>query len=286
MSSTSEALPPAYRVRGPSALSGDFRRFLHLTTTLAFNDWKLRFFGSVLGYFWSLLRPLLLFGILYAVFSEVVRIGGDVQDYPVQLLVGVIMFTYFSDVTGAAVESVVDSEMLVRKVAFPRLVIPLSVTLTASFNLVINVFIVGVFLALSGVSPRWEWLLVPFPVALLVMFSAGVAMLVSALYVLFRDVRPIWDVVLQALFYVTPIFYPVEAVISRSESLARLAVANPIAAVIQETRHLLLGPPTPGVDDVMGSSVAVLVPLGVLGALAVLGFVVFNRLAPHVAEAL
>jgi ABC-2 type transport system permease protein len=285
VSATSEA-PPAYRVRGPSALSGDWRRFLHLTLTLAFNDWKLRFFGSVLGYFWSLLRPLLLFGILYAVFSEVIRIGGDVQDYPVQLLVGVILFTYFSDATGAAVESVVDSEMLVRKVAFPRMVIPLSVTLTASFNLIINVLIVGVFLAISGVSPRWEWLLVPIPVALLVIFAAGVSMLVSALYVLFRDVRPIWDVVLQALFYVTPVFYPVEAVISRSESLAKVAMANPIASVIQETRHLLLGAPTPGVDDVLGGSAAALVPLGLLGMLALLGFVVFNRLAPHVAEAL
>ncbi len=285
MSATSD-LAPAHRVHGPSALSGDRRRFLHLTLSLAFNDWKLRFFGSVLGYFWSLLRPLLLFGILYVVFSEVVRIGGNVQDYPVQLLLGVILFTYFGDATGAAVESVVDSEMLVRKVAFPRMVIPLSVTLTASFNLMINVLIVGVFLAVSGVSPRWEWLLVPFPVAVLVLFSAGVAMLVSALYVLFRDVRPIWDVVLQALFYATPIFYPIEAVISRSETLARVVMANPVAAVIQETRHLLLGPPTPGVADVMGSSAAALVPLVVLAGVAALGFVVFNRLAPYVAEAL
>jgi ABC-2 type transport system permease protein len=285
VSATSE-LAPAHRVHGPSALSGDRRRFIHLTLSLALNDWKLRFFGSVLGYFWSLLRPLLLFGILYVVFSEVVRIGGNVEDYPVQLLLGVILFTYFGDATGAAVESVVDSEMLVRKVAFPRMVIPLSVTLTASFNLMINVLIVGVFLAVSGVSPRWEWLLVPFPVAVLVLFSAGVAMLVSALYVLFRDVRPIWDVVLQALFYATPIFYPIEAVISRSETLARVVMANPVAAVIQETRYLLLGPPTPGVADVMGSSAAVLVPLVVLVVVAVLGFLVFNRLAPYVAEAL
>lgn len=285
MSAASE-LAPAHRVRGPSALSGDAGRFFHLTLSLAFNEWKLRFFGSVLGYFWSLLRPLLLFGILYVVFSEVVRIGGNVPHYPVQLLLGVILFTFFGDVTGGAVESVVQSETLVRKVAFPRMVIPLAVTLTASFNLLINVLIVGVFLAASGVSPRWQWLLVPFPIAVLVVFSAGVAMLVSALYVLFRDVRPIWDVVLQALFYATPIFYPIEAVISRSETLARVVMANPVAAVIQETRHLLLGPPTPGVADVMGSSAGVLVPLGVLAGVAVLGFVVFNRLAPYVAEAL
>jgi ABC-2 type transport system permease protein len=277
---------PAYRVRGPAAISGSWRRFLHLTTSLALTDWKLRFFGSVLGYFWSLLRPLLLFGILYVVFSHVIRIGGGVQDYPVQLLLGVILFTYFGDVTGAAVESVVDSELLVRKVAFPRMVIPLAVALTASFNLAINLLTVGVFVALSGVTPRWQWLLLPLPVLLLVVLAAGVGMLVSALYVLFRDVRPIWDVVLQALFYVTPIFYPIEAVAHRSDTLARFAMANPIAAVLQESRHLLLGPPTPSVAEVMGSSLAVLIPIAVLAALAAIGFWVFNRLAPHVAEAL
>ena len=107
MSATAE-LGPAYRVRGPDALSGDWRRFVHLTVTLAYNDWKLRFFGSVLGYLWSLLRPLMLFGILYVVFSHVIRIGGGVQDYPVQLLVGVILFQYFADVAGGSVESLVD----------------------------------------------------------------------------------------------------------------------------------------------------------------------------------
>jgi ABC-2 type transport system permease protein len=165
-------------------------------------------------------------------------------------------------------------------------VIPLSVALTASFNLVINLLTVGVFLALSGVAPRWQWLLLPIPVLLLVVLSAGVAMLVSALYVLFRDVRPIWDVILQALFYVTPIFYPIEAVAHRSETLSKLVMTNPIAAILQECRHLLLGPPTPSVNEVMGSAAGVLVPLAVLSVLAVLGFWVFNRLAPHVAEAL
>ena len=111
-------------------------------------------------------------------------------------------------------------------------------------------------------------------------------MLVSALYVLFRDVRPIWDVALQALFYLTPIFYPIEAVMDRSHTLAKVAMCNPIAAVVQEARHLLLGPPTPSVAEVMGGHAALLAPLGILAVTAALGFWVFNRLAPHVAEAL
>jgi ABC-2 type transport system permease protein len=285
MNSTAE-LAPAYRVRGPSALAGDWRRFAYLTVTLAITDWKLRFFGSVLGYLWSLLRPLMLFGILYLVFSQVIRIGGDVQDYPIQLLVGVILFSYFADVTGGAVESVVQSELLVRKVAFPRMVIPLSVALANIFNLALNLVIVALFVALSGVSPRPEWLLLPIPVLLIALLAAGVAMLLSSLYVLFRDVRPIWDVVLQALFYATPIFYPIEAVAERSDTLAKLMMANPLAMIVQGARSLLLGPPTPSPSYAIGGWLELLVPLGLLAGLAALGFYTFNRLAPHVAEAL
>ena len=96
-----------YEVRGPSALAGDWRRSLDLAVMLAFTDWKLRFFGSVLGYFWSLLRPLMLFGVLYAVFSQIVDVGGAVEDYPVQLLIGVILFTFWGETTGGSVISVV-----------------------------------------------------------------------------------------------------------------------------------------------------------------------------------
>ena len=279
-------LPPAYEVGGPSAVGRDWRRFLHLTMTLAYHDWKLRFFGSVLGYLWSLLRPLMLFGILYLVFSHVIRIGSGVENYPVQLLVGVIMFTYFGDVAGGAVESLVESEGLVRKVAFPRLVIPLAVAMTASFNLVLNLVTVGVFLAIAGVEPRPEWLLLPLPIALLVVFSAGTGMLLSALFVPFRDVRPIWDVVQQALFYATPIFYPIEAVVDRSDTLGTIVMCSPLALIVQSVRNLLLGPPTPAPNDVLGSTPMLLVPLGIIALVALLGYAVFTRMAPTVAERL
>src|SRR3954464_6315511 len=119
--STQEA--SAYRVMGPSAVSGDPRRLWHLSLMLAVTDWKLRFFGSVLGYVWSLLRPVLLFGILYVVFSEVVDVGAGVQDYPLLLLAGMVLFFTFSEMTSGAVTSVVDRETLVRKVAFPRMAV-------------------------------------------------------------------------------------------------------------------------------------------------------------------
>ena len=133
------------------------------TLTLARTDWKVRFFGSVLGYLWSLLRPLMLFGILYFVFSEVVGAGDDVAHFPIVLLSGMMIYFFFADTTGAAVTSLVDRESLVRKVGFPRMVVPLAVTLVATFNLLLNLVVLAVFLALSGVTPRWSWLLFPIP---------------------------------------------------------------------------------------------------------------------------
>lgn len=277
---------PAYRIAGPTALSGDWRRFVHLATSLAVMDFKLRFFGSALGYFWSLLRPLLLFGILYFVFSQIVRLGGGVENYPLQLLIGVLLFTYFAEVTGGAVTSMVDEETLVRKVSFPRMVIPVSVALTASFTLALNLVTVGAFVVAGGVEPRLSWLLVPIPLVLLVVLATGVAMLVSALYVPFRDVKPIWEVLLQALFYATPIFYPVQLLLDYDERIAHAALTNPLASLVVEVRHLILGDAAPGAAESIGGGVWLLAPLALVLGIAALGFFVFNRMAPRVAEEL
>ncbi len=276
----------AYRVRGPAATTGDPGRLVQLALTLAVTDWKLRFFGSVLGYVWSLLRPLLLFGILYLVFSQVVAVGEGVENFPLALLAGIVLYFTFSEMTGAAVTSMVDRETLVRKVAFPRMAIPLSVALLASFGLLLNLVTVAVFVAAAGVQPRWTWLLLPLPIVALVVFGTGVGMLLSALYVPFRDVRPIWDVISQALFYATPILYPIERVIEYSDTLTKVMMSNPLAVLVQEFRHLLLGPDTPSAAEAIGGAGWLLVPAGILAGLTVLGFVVFNRMAPHAAEQL
>jgi ABC-2 type transport system permease protein len=274
----------AYRVVGPKAISGEWGRFWHLTLTLAYTDWKLRFFGSVLGYLWSLLRPLMLFGILYFVFSLIVRIGDQVENYPLVLLVGVVLFSYFSEVTGDCVQCVLDREQLVRKVAFPRMVVPLSVALSGSFSLVLNLLAVAVFVGASGVEPRLSWLLLPIPLLLLIALAAGVGMLVSSLYVPFRDVRPIWEVVLQGLFYATPVFFPIQFVIGQGEVLTKLVLVNPLADIIVEARHLLLGAEAPSAADAAGGAAWLLIPGAVLVGTTMLGFWVFNALAPRVAE--
>jgi ABC-2 type transport system permease protein len=282
----SVAAPPSGQpIKGPSALGDSPHRLWHLTRTLAVSEFKLRFFGSVLGYLWQLIRPLLLFGVLYVVFTQIVRIGGDVELYPVALLLGIVLFTFFSEATGGAVTSLVDREALIRKVDFPRLAVPLATVLTALFNVALNLVAVLVFLLIAGGSVRVTWLEVPLLVGALAVFGVGLAMLLSVLYVRYRDVKPIWDVVLQLLFYGSPIFYPIDAVLERSELAAKLLLLNPFAAVLQQARHALVAPSHPTAPDVLGWPLA-LAPLAIGAGLLVLGFAMFTRRAPHVAEQL
>src|SRR3954451_8306241 len=203
--------PVAARIVGPSALGGSWRRLLYLSLTLALTDFKLRFFGSVLGYFWQLMRPLLLFGVLYFVFTEFVKVGGRVPFYPVVLLSNILLFTFFQEGTGA-VSSVADREGLVRKIQFPRLAIPLSVVLTAAMSLALNSIVILGFALASGVRPRLSWLEIPLLLGIFVTLILGLAMFLSAAYVRYRDVKPIWEVVVQVLFYASPVIYALETI--------------------------------------------------------------------------
>jgi ABC-2 type transport system permease protein len=278
-----EANAATQRYRGPSAVGEDLRRFVALTYTLALTDFKLRFFGSALGYIWTLMRPLLLFGVLYVVFTEIVKFGGGVDHYPVYLLTSLVLFTYFSETTTRGVLSLVERENLLRKMRFPRMVIPLSVALHAFFNLGLNLIVVFAFILGSGIEPRLAWLeLIPL-IALMVAFASGVTMLVSALYVRYRDVQPIWEVALQMLFYASPIIYVAS---TYPDSVENLAMANPIAAIATEARHALIDPSAPSAADTIGGAVWLLVPLGVIALVSVLGFWVFTREAPRIAEEL
>jgi ABC-2 type transport system permease protein len=270
-------------IKGPSALTGDPRRFLHLTWTLAVQEFKLRFFGSVLGYVWQLMRPLMLFGVLYVVFTQFVKVS-DQELFPVSLLLGIVLFTFFAEASAGAVSSVVDREQLVRKIHFPRLAIPLSVVLTASFNLVLNLVVVFIFGLSLGIELRWSWLELPVLLVLLGLFVAGLAALLSALYVRFRDVRPIWDVALQVLFYGSLIIVPFETVYEKFPTLSKVMLTNPLAAIVQQARHAVVDNQLPGAGAAMGGNVRVLIPLGIVFATFALGLWVFNREAPSIAE--
>jgi ABC-2 type transport system permease protein len=269
-------------VAGPSALGGDARRFVHLAVTLATNEFKLRFFGSTLGYLWQLMRPLLLFGVLYVVFTEFVRLGSGVPFYPVVLLMNIVLFTFFLEGTGGAISSVVDREGLVRKVQFPRMAIPASVVLTATFNLALNLVVVLLFAVANGVTPRLAWLEAVPLVLLLATLTTGVAMLLSALYVRFRDVRPIWDVVAQALFYATPVIYTIDSL--HRERIAELLMLNPLAVILEQMRHAVIDPNAPTAAAAAHGAARLVIPLAIIGLVATVGFWYFNREAPRIAE--
>jgi ABC-2 type transport system permease protein len=271
-------------IRGPSALDGDLRRFLHLTRTLAVSDFRLRFFGSVLGYFWQLMRPLLLFGVLYLVFTQAIKLGAGAKFFPVVLLTSIVLFTFFSEATANAVTAVVDREQLVRKIQFPRLVIPTTVVVTAAFNLALNFLVIFIFAIASGVEPHRSWVQVPLLLGVLALLSMGAAALLSALYVRFRDVKPIWDVVLQILLYGSPVIYTIETI--HSQTAQHVIMLNPIAAILQQTRHALIDPSAPTAAAAAGGAARLLIPGAIVVTVVVLGFWFFNREAPRIAEEL
>ena len=195
------------------------------------------------------------------------------------------MYSFLNEATSGSVRSIVNRENLVRKIDFPRLAVPLATMLTALFNLGLNLVPVFVFLLASGGSIRWTWLELPFLLVLLTVFVLGLGMLLSALFVRYRDIDPIWTVAMQILFYATPIFYTVSLVREKaSEGVVRLMFANPFAAILQQTRHAVVDPSHPSAADAMGGAVWLLLPLAVTAAVFALGYVVFSRAAPRVAE--
>jgi ABC-2 type transport system permease protein len=276
-------------IKGPRALTDDWSRFWHLTYNIARNEFKLRFFGSVLGYLWQIVRPLLLFGVLYVFFTQVAHVNSDGQrgseHYGVQLLGSIVLFTFFAEATSGAVRSVVDRENLVRKIQFPRMVIPLSVVLLAMFNLALNLLVVIVFALAEGVEPMLSWLELPLILALLAVLATGLAMLLSALFVSLRDIQPIWEVASQVLFYCSPVIISVVTIEEQLKaSLVHLYMLNPLAVVFQQFRHAMITHATPSAGEALGSWGALVAPLAIVLALFALGFWVFNRSAPRVAE--
>jgi ABC-2 type transport system permease protein len=271
-------------VRGARAPSrGDAaRRFTHLTYTLAITEWKLRFFGSALGYLWTLARPLMFFGVLYVVFSHVAKVGDTIPHYEAYLLFAIVLFTFFAEATGGAVESLVARESLLRKVRFPRIVVPLSVVLTALFNLGMNLIAVAIFLIATGLHPGLRWLELPLLVGLLMLLASGTALLLSVLYVRYRDVAPMWEVLSQMLFYGSPIFYTIDFYGDFEQVMA----CTPIPMILTQMRHALIDPSAPSAADAAGGAAYLLIPIGICFATFLLGLVVFRRAAPRLAEEL
>ncbi|MGI8557201.1 MAG: ABC transporter permease [Solirubrobacteraceae bacterium] len=271
-------------VRGPSALGGGWRRSLDLVVLIAVNDFKKTYFGTALGYLWTVMRPLMLFAVLLVVFTKVVRFGSGVPHYPVLLLFNIVIFGFFQEATSVAVSSIVGQEGIVRRTQFPRLVIPLAVVLTTMINLALNLVVVFVFILAFDITPTWTWLLLPVVLLALAILTTAVSMIVSSLYPSFRDIGIIWSVFVTALFYATPVLYPIEKV--TSHGLRDIILLNPIAPLLELGRKWVIDPHTAFPAAGAGGYAQLLAPVAIYVAICLFAVWIFNREAPRIAEKL
>jgi ABC-2 type transport system permease protein len=258
-----------------------YRYPLILLRELVTTEFKLRYQGSYLGYVWSLLRPLGVFAVLYAVFAKFLRVGADIPHFPVYLLLGIVLWNYFAEVTGNAMGSIVGQGTLIRKINFPKWVVVVAGSVSAIINLGLNLVVVAIFMAINQVPLSWRMLWLPAVLGELFLLAIALAFLLAAIFVRLRDLGYIWEVIMQGAFYATPIIYPLNIVPNQA---AQLLMLNPVAQIIQDARWSLITPKTLTVVDVYGTGWARLGAAGVIVLVALLGTWVFRSRSPMFAE--
>lgn len=260
------------------------RRYTYSTILLrelVITDFKLRYQGSVLGYLWSLLKPLMIFCIMYVVFLKFLRFDFGVPHPTVYLFAGIITWNFFSEATGNALSSIVGKGDLLRKINFPKYVIVFASSLNALINLLLNFVVLAVFMVLDDVHVGPELLLVIPLVLELYVLSLALGFILGTLFVRLRDIAQIWEVVMQGMFYAVPMFYPIQLV---PEKYAKLLLLNPIAQIMQDMRHVIVSPKTMTVGSLWHNSMIRLVPVVVVVALAVVSIQYFRKRAKYFAE--
>ena len=268
------------------SLSGRYRYSLILLRQLVVTEFKLRYQGSVLGYVWSLLKPLALFGILYVVFSLFLRIGDAVPNFPVYLLLGIVIWTYFAEVTTVSVSSIVARGEILRRLNFPRYVIVLSASFSALINLALNMLVVAAFIAFSDIQVGADIIWLPFLIIQLFVFSLAISFFLSAAFVKFRDIGYIWEIIMQGAFYATPILYPVSFVAGYSAVAAKWIMLNPVAQMIQDFRFILITDQSTRIDQVFGSHWVRVIPIGLTVLMAIGAAAYFRSRSKFFAEEL
>lgn len=254
-----------------------------LISELVRSDFKLRYQGSVLGYLWSLLRPLLLFGILYIVFTRVIKLGGEIPHYPAYLLLGLVLWTFFVEATMSGMNAIISRGDMIRKVSIPKYTIVVSTTASALVNFCLNMVVVVIFMVLGDVPFRANLIFVPIFVLELVLFCIGVSFLLAALYVKYRDFSHIWEVTLQILFYATPIIYSLAIVPTKLQKIVSL---NPLTQIFQDIRSVMITPATVTTRQVFNSQLGRLLPFLIVLATLVLGAWYFRHNSRKFAEEL
>jgi ABC-2 type transport system permease protein len=245
-------------------------------------DFKIRYQNSILGYVWSLLRPLLLFLILYVVFTKFLKVGNGVPHYPVYLLLGILLWNFFVEVTMGSVSSIVGKADTMRKINFPKYVVILSVVAAALINLSLTAIVLVIFMILGHVSVSWNAFII-IPILLeLIIIGVAAAFFLSAAYVRYRDVSYIWEVILQAAFYATPILYPMSRL---PKSIGKILILNPMAQVIQDARYVLVTPSTGTISTLYGGDKLIwLITIGLTLIIATLTSIYFRHRSKSFAE--
>jgi ABC-2 type transport system permease protein len=275
-----EALSPP--LEGSRARTDTLAYQIRTVRVLAATDFKLKYADSVLGYLWSLAKPLALFTILYLVFGLGLRFGTSVEHYPLYLILGIVFFTFFSEATTTAMTSLVARETILRRVPFPRLVIPVSAIAAALLSLAVSLLAVAVFVAGNSVRPRVEWLLLAPLLGELLCFILGISLLLATVFVRLRDIRQLWELGLRILFYASPIIYPLHLLPAWA---AKLVLLNPFAQVIQDVRAVVLDEDALVVyGGAYGNPWTRLVPIAIVAVIFVLGASIFRRQEPWFAE--
>ena len=253
-----------------------------LLSELVRTDFKLRYQGSTLGYAWSLLRPLMIFLILYVVFVKFLKIGTGIPHFPVYLLLGIVIWNFFNEMTVQSLGSIVGRGDLIRKIRIPRWLIVLSTSISALINLGLNMIVIGVFMVVNNVDITRTIVWVPLILLEVYVFALGLSLFLSAAYVRFRDVNYIWEVVLQGLFYLTPILYPISLITNLS--LQKLLLLNPMAQSIQDARYAMVSHETVTIGQVFDNGWYALLPFIFVVMTLVIGVSYFRRESKYFAE--
>jgi ABC-2 type transport system permease protein len=256
------------------------QRNLNLVRELSITQFKLKYTGSALGYVWSLIKPLLLFGVMYLVFSVLLGTGKGTYNFPVQLLVGVVLWTFFVEATTTAMNAIAGAGGLIRKAYFPRWILVLASTASASLSFAINtILVIIVTLALGHLSLSWRSLLAPLYYVEFTVLVLGLSLLLAALFVFFRDLGHIWEIFSLVLFYVSAIIFPFNRIPVHLRDLVGL---NPVAQIVEDLRYALVDSRIPSMESLMGP--LVVVPILISVATFVIGLAVFTWLTPRFAE--
>lgn len=255
-----------------------------LLRELVVTDFKLRYQGSALGYLWSILKPLFLFAILYIVFDQFLRLGRDIEHFPVYLLLGVVLWTFFTEATNNGLQSIISRGDLIRKINFPKYIIVISGTISSLINLGINLLVVGVFMVINnvGLSPD-ALLIIPLIIELYV-FALALAFFLAALNVKFRDVGYLWEIFLQAAFYATPILYPLAMVMQQSVVAAKVLMLNPVAQIIQDARFVTVTNDAVTIYQLYDKWYLIAIPFVIVGASIFIGAFYFKTNSKKFAE--